>query len=534
MIEKFVKTLAIVLVLSLILSIILSENKTEAAASTYSAYFSNNPGTGSRTLGSQRKAYINVNNNSAINFGAGDFTIEFWMRSDSVNRGIAGCSGGADVFTNGALIIDRDVWGSSDPLNGDFGISLMNDGRLAFSVHNGQNGVTACSNALAANTWYFISAVKQGNSIRIFRNGNQEGSATLTGSSDLSYSVNRDTSGCGSSPCQDPFLVFGAEKHAYSESYDYRGYLDEIRISNNARYGSNFSAPTSILPVDGNTIAMYRFENNTSDSSGNGFNATNQNVTFSSSIVPPLSGSTPIPTPTITPTPTVTSTQPQPSLTSTQTQPSPTSTQSQPSPTSSMNPTSPSSTTGSTPTSTSTQNSPTNNGSSTTTITPTNEPLPSPTIAITPTGTQVIVNGYAFNDKNKDGFKSSDEELLGNVNIEVKIGEAIYQIKSNSDGVWYYLLSEKTNVIVTVKQEGFSEASLNISAEDLDKVQFLPLQKINNEIKADNSNNTGNIIGIVVAAVLLLACLILAFFMYRKGYFKELFRKNSQPTSYDK
>lgn len=44
-------------------------------------------------------------------------------------------------------------------------------------------------------------------------------------------------------------------------------YFDDVRISNIARYSSNFTPPTNPFTPDKNVLAIFRFENNTNDSS---------------------------------------------------------------------------------------------------------------------------------------------------------------------------------------------------------------------------------------------------------------------------
>jgi hypothetical protein len=156
----------------------------------------------------------------------------------------------------------------------------------------------------------------------------------------------------GTSTCaNDPFLVLGAEKHDLNPSLypPFRGWIDEVRISNSLRYTADFSRPTANFAVDGNTIAMFRFDENTGsvayDTSGgaaapsNGLLSTggspsgpewSYDVPFVGTEPTPTASPTPTVSPTLTPTrtptPTLTPTvTPTPTLTQTVTQtPTPT------------------------------------------------------------------------------------------------------------------------------------------------------------------------------------------------------------------
>jgi len=219
----------------------------------------------------------NINTYNSLNVGSGDFTIEFWVKPVSVTAG-ASCSNAADVFTNGAIIFDRDIYGPGD--YGDFGLSIMNDNKIAFSVHNGSSGVTACSSALPLNTWSYIAAVRQGNTIKIYRNGVLNDTQTLSGN--LSYRLGRSTTYTA-----DPYVVLGAEKHTSVGSqlftaYHFDGFIDELRISNIARV---ITMPTGQFSNDGNTVALFRFEDNANNEGGT-ITGIEQGVTYHSDSLP--------------------------------------------------------------------------------------------------------------------------------------------------------------------------------------------------------------------------------------------------------
>ncbi|ABU59997.1 LamG domain-containing protein [Roseiflexus castenholzii] len=185
----------------------------------------------------------------------GDFTIEFWLKTTAAVGACSPGSSGAGWIT-GRTIIDRDVYGNGD--YGDYGISLA-AGRICFGVERGATGTTIYGSTNVANgQWRHIAVTRSASSgqMRIFVDGQLDAQGTgPTG--DISYRDGRATA----YPNSDPFLVFGAEKHdAGSEYPSYAGLLDDIRISNGVRYTGVFTRPTAPHAVDGQTVALYRFD----------------------------------------------------------------------------------------------------------------------------------------------------------------------------------------------------------------------------------------------------------------------------------
>ncbi len=255
--------------------------------------------------------------------GATDFTIEFWMRAVPGENNSGACTGGGDNWINGNTIIDRDIYGPGD--FGDFGISLYG-GRIAFGVNNGSAGQTLCgATNVVNNQWRHIAVVRVRNTglMQIYVDGVLD--AQTTGpTGDVSYRNGRSTSWP-----KDPFLVFGAEKHDAGPAYpSYRGWLDEVRLSNIRRYNGNFTRPAAPFQPDANTVGLYHFDegsgNVINDSSGGGSHGERR---FGGSPAGPVwSTETPFSGPINTPTPTLTRTPtPTPTATNTPT-PTPTAT----------------------------------------------------------------------------------------------------------------------------------------------------------------------------------------------------------------
>lgn len=259
---------------------------------------------------------IRVNNPATpIDVGATDFTIEWWMKTNSGdNRSTTNCSTSNDSWINGNIIIDRDIYNAGD--YGDFGISLMNN-RLAFGVNNGSSGTTICGTRnIADSQWHHIAIQRRRSDgyLWLYVDGSLD--ASVNGpDGDISYRDNRSTS----FPNSDPFLVIAAEKHDAGSAYpSYRGLVDELRISTTLRYTSTFTRPSQPFSPDGQTVGLYHFNEGSGttvyDSSTVSGGPTNGTFKVGGSPAGPVystdtpNGNPSAPTPTSSPTPQPTST----------------------------------------------------------------------------------------------------------------------------------------------------------------------------------------------------------------------------------
>jgi len=140
-------------------------------------------------------------------FGAGDWTVDFrvrWnssvARSELVGHGIgANNYGWAVVWATNELLL----WYTTDGTNG---------------------ALPSFAWTPAADTWYHVAVVRNGNDLKGFVDGVQKGStADMTG-----ITIYNSTD----------LLRIG-----YVESFVLDGWIDELRISNVARWTSNFTVP---------------------------------------------------------------------------------------------------------------------------------------------------------------------------------------------------------------------------------------------------------------------------------------------------
>lgn len=190
-----------------------------SAGSTVSTTQSKFGGSSATFNGSSQ--YINVPHQTQLDISAySNWTIECWSRLTEgtggtiLNKdGIAGSIyPGYTFYTNGSKQVTFGVGGSAG------------------------NWVTVTrSTALADNTWYHLAAVKNGATVTFYVDGVSAGTATFVGYTDQSRS-----------------LYIGWEA---SGTYMY-GYIDEVRISNTARYTTTFTSSTTAFVNDANTVFL--------------------------------------------------------------------------------------------------------------------------------------------------------------------------------------------------------------------------------------------------------------------------------------
>jgi hypothetical protein len=179
--------------------------------------------------------FATVTDDSQLDLG-GDFTVEAWIKPG------ANVTGGAemDIVTH----YDR---------NDSQGWALyVRSGRVAIAVWGTESFSSTAyaagnqgSTYVVAGKWAHIAGTKQGDTLRIYYDG------VLRDTMDLPFLFGRDT-------YSGPLLIGRA---AYVADYHFQGEIDDVRLSNTARYtGNTAPKPTAALPVDSGTIASWRFD----------------------------------------------------------------------------------------------------------------------------------------------------------------------------------------------------------------------------------------------------------------------------------
>lgn len=150
--------------------------------------------------------YMSVATTTSYGFGADNFTIDFWIYPQSIAAGVK------------TMIDFRTAEPETRPV-------LTLDGATIKYYVNGADVITATNPIQAAN-WYHVALVKNGIETKLYINGAQEGS-TYT-----------DNNNYGAT---NPLYV-GAN---FSGANAYTGYVDELMISNYAKYVGAFTPATA-------------------------------------------------------------------------------------------------------------------------------------------------------------------------------------------------------------------------------------------------------------------------------------------------
>jgi hypothetical protein len=213
--------------------------------------------------------------------GAGDFTIDFWMKSnarDNRSNGTNCAPGNSETWITGNIILDRAIW--THNRNGDYGLSMFSNGstsaRLAFGTfqYNGLGGgawgTAICGTAnVADGNWHHVAITRQASNgaIRMYVDGvlDAQGTGPL---GNISYRDGQPSSVPGYISLNvDHYLGIGAEKYdADPVRYpSYNGLLDELRLSTTIRWTGPFTRPAEPHAVDAQTAALYHFDEGTGD-----------------------------------------------------------------------------------------------------------------------------------------------------------------------------------------------------------------------------------------------------------------------------
>ena len=160
--------------------------------------------------------YLSVADGSDFVFGTGNFTLEAWINFSTVQ--------------NQGIMLLTDASTSNVPYFQYYGSALQ-------TGVNGVGTINSYSWTPVVDTWYHVAVSRSGSTCKLFIDGTE---------------VDSDSD---STDLTSDGLLIGAWS-----SRDWDGYMDEIRISNTARYTTSFTPSTSAFTSDGNTKLLLHMD----------------------------------------------------------------------------------------------------------------------------------------------------------------------------------------------------------------------------------------------------------------------------------
>ena len=164
--------------------------------------------------------YLSIPNTAGIfNFGTGNFTVEGWFRFDRTDTDVCLFGGAAQT--------------------GSFDFRRTADNTIRVGRTNTAWDVISSGFATVTNTWTHIAVSRSGTTIKIFVNGAQRASVTNS----VNYQITGDA------------FIGGHPTETYLA-----GYIDELRVSNTARYTAAFTPSTTRFVGDDNTRLLLHMD----------------------------------------------------------------------------------------------------------------------------------------------------------------------------------------------------------------------------------------------------------------------------------
>ena len=187
-----------------------------------------------------------------VNVGAGDFTIEVWLKAAYADN--TSYTPFSDA-RNSNIFLDRDIW--NDSRGWVAGVRRVSGTlRACFGVAGGGSWTTITGSAdVGDDAWHHIAIVRRQSTgvVELYVDGTLDASGTYT-TGDLSYPLSYTPTG----GTNNEYLVIGAEKHdAGSEYPSFNGTISELRISDTRRYTTTFTRPSAPFAPDANAVGLY-------------------------------------------------------------------------------------------------------------------------------------------------------------------------------------------------------------------------------------------------------------------------------------
>jgi hypothetical protein len=215
--------------------------------------------------------YVETPSHASLQFGTGNFTVEFWVYTGSLAATIMPfdtnySGGGIGIYIGGGGDVNHGklfVWATG-------GNTLINDG-------------TGTAPLMQENTWYHVALVRNGGQLRCYQNG-----VMITSSSGA---ASNDGSHASTTNYTQQKVTIGVKQTNHS-TFAHNGYISNFRVVvGSAVYtsgDSSFTAPTSALTAITNT-QLLTCQNSTgaiTDASSNNYTLVIGNDAIATKFVP--------------------------------------------------------------------------------------------------------------------------------------------------------------------------------------------------------------------------------------------------------
>ena len=182
-----------------------------------------------------QNTYINVEPDSDLDL-SGDFTVEMWVRNLA----------GPQIAQYQRQIASNNYYQSGSDGNWYFGFNQNSSHNIIFYSYDGTGSAESLSGTCTSNLdeWYHIAASRSGSTLKLFVNGVEEASGTL--------SKGLDDGG------NNGLFIGGISKSKGTDSWgDHYGWISNLRIiKGRALYTANFTVPTGRLEKTSDTVLL--------------------------------------------------------------------------------------------------------------------------------------------------------------------------------------------------------------------------------------------------------------------------------------
>jgi hypothetical protein len=158
-------------------------------------------------------------------FGTSNFTIEFWFYQLNIS--------------DGSPFGTRPLGVTSGPY---LTLLAYSTGALGLYI-NGAYRITSAPGSLTVNAWTAVAIVRYNGTTKMYLNG-----------------TSVDAGWADSTNYQAGSCIIGALDRLQNNTFFIRGYMDELRVSNVARYTSDYTPATQPFVNDINTLLLLHFD----------------------------------------------------------------------------------------------------------------------------------------------------------------------------------------------------------------------------------------------------------------------------------